>query len=253
MKPICKPVAKPIIYSDGNVEAILADHKRQTRRLTGLEKINEDPDAWNVDTQLADGTAVFNRGHGLEIKKIRCPYGVAGDFLWIRETWRMRRLNAAIGGIAEFADVQFKAGWGVKGYREDWKQFYAHELSRVKTWTPTDTGDMTGEWKRSFFLRRDLSRITQRVASARPARLQDISIDDAVAEGIDFAGARPGQDVSIDGEYSGAFILSKFRSLWDGIYANAGHAWARNEWVWVVRVDAWWLENVGDVLARSAA
>jgi hypothetical protein len=152
-------ITKPILFTGEMVRAIPprddgdTGPKTMTRRLSGLKKINECPDEWKLDTILASGNAVFNRGNGCEIKKVRCPYGVPGDLLWVRETYQ--RLNPC--------EIRYRAD---------------HPgLVTTFPWTP------------SIFMPRTESRLTLRVSNIRVERVRNISGVDAVAEGCgqDFA------------------------------------------------------------------
>jgi hypothetical protein len=67
----------PILFSGEMVRAILEGRKTQTRRLVRLT------DSATVVT--IDG--VPNRASLYGFKPLRCPYGVPGDRLWVRETW----------------------------------------------------------------------------------------------------------------------------------------------------------------------
>ena len=71
------------------------------------------------------------------------------------------------------------------------------------------------------------------VTAVRVERVQEISDEDVVAEGIDI-GKRPYpesmpecRDFDIDFEMA-------FRELWDSINAKRGYGWETNPWVWVV-------------------
>ena len=84
---------RPILFSAPMVRAILAGKKTQTRRVV---KLPPDRGTWEPDTiggpgvTLADGspvserTCIWNTTTG---RVLGCPYGKAGDRLWVRETW----------------------------------------------------------------------------------------------------------------------------------------------------------------------
>lgn len=75
-------------------------------------------------------------------------------------------------------------------------------------------------WKPSIFMPRKLSRITLKITEIRVQRLQEISQDDAQAEGCAHSG---------NGGFSSARAL--FAALWDSI--NGVRApWHDNPWVW---------------------
>lgn len=68
-----------------------------------------------------------------------------------------------------------------------------------------------------------LSRIQLEVTSVRPERLQDITEEDAYAEGV--AGTLP-EDVAVSARH-------EFEILWDQLNLKRA-PWASNPWVWVV-------------------
>ncbi|EGK73332.1 hypothetical protein METUNv1_00510 [Methyloversatilis universalis FAM5] len=126
-----------------------------------------------------------------------CPYGQPGDRLWVREA---------------FCDAR-KALLGRVLYRA--------------------SGDVACGWQPSIHMPRCASRITLEVTAVRVERLQDISIEDAKAEG-----AWP--DSSVVGRcmaYFGIDALAvnprlAFRMVWEQI--NGPGSWDANPWVWVV-------------------
>lgn len=183
----------PILFSGPMVRAILEGRKTQTRRV-----INPQPKV--VHDFYPDGTLeterLFRNGG-----RIRCPYGVLGDRLWVRETWG--------------------------------KDPYAHLSGHIpilyKVGPPSVDPDYPVPWKPSIHMPRWASRITLEVVEVRAQRLQDITEEDAVAEGVNCA--------------VGGFIttnpVNAFHGLWD--YINGKRApWDSNPWVWAVtfrRVD----------------
>lgn len=92
-------------------------------------------------------------------------------------------------------------------------------------------------WTTPRFMPRWASRITLEVTDVRVQRVQEISEDDAVAEGMDgrycWAGA-----ARCDG--SGDLVINQFWSRWDSLNAKRGFGWDANPWVWIIdfkRVD----------------
>lgn len=81
---------KSILFKDIMVRAILADNKTQTRREKGLNFLNENPNDWRYcATDSRNGEYTWQ--HKINISRLivlKCPYGQAGDNLWVRETWR---------------------------------------------------------------------------------------------------------------------------------------------------------------------
>lgn len=134
---------RPIIFSAPMVRAILAGAKTQTRRVVKFkpwhqieERYDGSPWPWMYDDDRA-------ADHWLP-----CPYGQAGDRLWVRESFCDARQAAA-------GRVLYRA-----------------------------SGDTACGWKPSIHMPRFASRITLEITSVRVERLQDISEADARAEGI---------------------------------------------------------------------
>lgn len=144
---------RPILFQGPMVRAYRReiDPKTQTRRTRGLEKINEEPDAWECDGGEFDPLGWrFNPVGGGDGLLIRCPYGVAGDQLWCREAWKKRE-----DGLAE---VWYRADGHID----------------IPGWP----------WRSSIHMPRWASRDTLEVVSARPERLHVITEADITAEGI---------------------------------------------------------------------
>ena len=140
-----------------------------------------------------------------------CPYGKPGDRLWVRETWDGVRLDG--GG----ALVSYRAD-GDKPVTDD------------------------GRWHPSIHMPRWASRITLEVVSVRVERLNECSIQDALAEGV-----------LTDDEWP-TDPRDGYRSLWESINGPsirkrlrdgtvqmhspkrhvADYSWDANPWVWVV-------------------
>jgi hypothetical protein len=71
----------------------------------------------------------------------------------------------------------------------------------------------------SIHMPRWASRITLEITEVRVERLQDISHEDAWAEGINAPGS---------------FAVEEYRRLWDSLNEKRGYGWDANPWVWVV-------------------
>jgi hypothetical protein len=81
-------------------------------------------------------------------------------------------------------------------------------------------------WRPSIHMPRWASRITLRITDIRVERLQDISEDDARAEGV-----KP-LDYAAHHVADGCGARIAFEQLWNTI--NGPGAWEANPWVWVV-------------------
>lgn len=139
--------------------------------------------------------------------------------LWIREAWANH--YSSIGRFVYRAD--YPAG-------RDEAMTFSHEFGLFK-------------WRPSIHMPRKVSRITLEVINVRVERLQDISINDAIAEGM----------LLYDGwqtrEYQKACAVAnengiapplgfspneRFGHLWDKLNARRGFGLDVNPWVWVI-------------------
>lgn len=189
---------RPILFSAPMVRALLAGTKTQTRRA-----VRPQPD-W-----VHEGGA--ERRSGADFAMIRCPYGVPGDRLWVRETWTF--------------------GVGDCGHRDDGGPYrYGAD------------GGFSARWRPSIHMPRVASRITLEVTGVRVERLQAISEADCMAEGVQGHPLRPDDGWPICtgfmvGADDGKTTLhpkpqDAYRRLWESI--NGAGSWAANPWVWVV-------------------
>lgn len=194
---------RPIIFSAPMVRAILDGRKSQTRRIVKPQPPRTvlSPTIVARDALAPSGYSFVSDEYG-EIL-LRCPYGVPGDRLWVREAWR---------------------------------QGTTRVLYRVDDVAPSQV-----RWKPSIHMPRAASRITLEITDVRVERLQEIGEEDALAEGVFRPiGMRTpiGQCVETwDGR--GEMIYAdpsqardEYRGLWESI--NGDGAWEANPWVWVV-------------------
>lgn len=184
---------RPILFSAPMVRAILEGRKTQTRRVIKPQPINP------VDLNAFKGGGAFvDKSISGKDPLIKCPYGKAGDSLWVRET------HALFGGGST---VIYAANW-----KED-------AVSRGMDNIPEE---VDWKWTPSIHMPRLASRITLEITSVRVERLQDISEQDALAEGMTFP----------EGMEHGSNPVDAFRGLWQSI--NGPESWDANPWVWVI-------------------
>lgn len=198
---------RPILFSGEMVRAILEGRKTQTRRIvkpqpsdTFLPQIGE---YQRTLTDRKDGEQfpdpVVRFGASDENENYPCPYGQPGDRLWVRETFAFN------------------------GER------FIYRADQYDDTMPSLAIQAGGKWKPSIFCTRAASRITLEIVSVRVERLQDISCEDALAEGIDHY--CPGVTAALRGE-SESDPVQEYRELWESI--NGHSSWEQNPWVWVI-------------------
>jgi hypothetical protein len=99
-----------------------------------------------------------------------------------------------------------------------------------------------GKWKPSIFMPRQSSRIDLLVKNVRVERLQDISEEDAIAEGFKttFDKNNPVKMTVTNGEnflkmYPLMTARDGFKNIWQDI--NGNESWDNNPWVWVIEFE----------------
>lgn len=189
---------RPIIFSSPMVRALLAGTKTQTRRV--VKRHSSDCIGW-FDAGGGNWRQRFLAADGSPYLKSwsdRCPYGQPGDRLWVREAWRITGESPEDTlDMFDRDDVQ---------YRADDDQSYIDK------------------YRPSIHMPRRFSRITLEVTAVRVERLQDISVTDAMAEGVVKVNLR-GLGPCMEWRYA-------YEDLWTNI--NGPGSWDANPWVWVI-------------------
>lgn len=219
--------ARPILMSAPMVSALLGGRKTQTRRIVKPQP-QLSPHHEPVRAESRGGQAwVFmvhsdRRGYAWATGDVRCPYGRARDLLWARETWAQVGTHGTVGGHVRYRADEARA-LGAYG---------------AQRWTP------------SIYMPRRVSRLTLRLLGVGVERLQEISEEDARAEGVFRRGEQWSR--SEDGEVLYDSARMAFCDLWCEI--NGRDSWNSNPWVWRLSFECI-QRNVDDVLrdAREAA
>jgi hypothetical protein len=160
----------PIIFTGPMVKAILAGKKTMTRRI-----IRNQPSAsvmWSEEQKAwyAEQPEHYN-GHDKQFRLIKCPYGKPGDRLWVRETF----LHATYVSLTESGDCQASRAPIVE---------YVADGAQPRFLYPGIGGSPYMQKRPSIFMPRWASRLILEVVSVRVERLQDITPEDARAEGM---------------------------------------------------------------------
>ena len=118
----------------------------------------------------------------------------------------------------------------VEAYKEAWIKTcpYGHPGDRL--WVRTAFPDVDGagnvRMRSPLFMRRDQSKIDLGITAVCVQRVQDISINEAISEGVC---AYPP-----DGHGMRSEVRGWFREIWDSINAKRGYSWDSNPFVWVI-------------------
>ena len=212
---------RPILFSALMVRAILDVRKTQTRRVMKFQPPSSDYQL----SRLMDTTDRTLRKHigklhwvkmdGLNIVDetpdyFLCPYGEIGDRLWIKETY-----------CKHGALISYKAD-------DDW----IAEYRKSSDFNVIDNP----KWEPSIYMPRIASRITLEITDIRVEQLQDISEEDALAEGVNIYAPYVGVDCEgnvIESDIISWMPSDYYRELWESI--NGKGSWDLNPWVWVIQ------------------
>lgn len=210
---------EPILFNTEMVRAILEGRKTVTRR-----PVKPRPLAEVKVLYRKDGTNIWRTNGADWWYEFRAPF-TPGDILWVRETW---------------AEMPY-------GF------VYRADGGEPEGWDPDD------RWRPSIHMPREAARLLLRVTEVRAERLQKITAEGALAEGIpDEWPMAPVYCPYCKGEglvgalhpVSLGYIevecpkcekaTSRFASLWDSTVKPADrpiYGWDANPWVWVIEFE----------------
>lgn len=232
----------PILFSTPMVQAILEGRKSQTRRIAavpvgdhhGIDIMN-----WGLSKHpyQENGKWLYNVQSDVDDHntfELKPKYGQPGDLLWVRETWgvgsRPDPFEGSVDGIEFKADSRFI---------DNIESLPLHQFEDF------DYGnyDKSG-WRPSIHMPKSIARIWLQVTDIRVERLQDISEEDAKAEGVEWRIMGPeykhleGERLYKDylnpdqTECGPIYAKDSFCYLWQSI--NGPESWQVNPWVWCI-------------------
>jgi hypothetical protein len=205
---------RPILFNRSMVRAIIEGRKTQTRRIIKNQELVESHQGQviHIHSKKCPGYCDFACSHP-------CILGNLGDKLWVKENFSESE-PCYLGGRAQ-PTIWYQA--------DNNRPLWAHK-----------------NWKPSIFMPRNFSRFNLEINEIKVERLQDISEEDALAEGPRVF--PPNRDRSCPGyvfddtPYQKAWLChgsakEAFRELWESIYGES--SWDKNPFVWVVKFKLW--------------
>lgn len=205
---------RPIIFSGPMVRAILHGRKTQTRRVIKARRENgliTGPAAEPGGAIEAFGGGAWHVPSRVEVRL--CPYGVPGDRLYVKMQWwhyKSDHLEQAgfPGGTITLLDdgpARFHQndGFDPAGHKI-WQRKLARYMPKWAAW------------------------IWLEIEDVRVQRVQDISEEDAKAEGA------PASE-SVEMRDGSPCYTLEFRKIWKRIHGiDNPKAWDTNPWVWAI-------------------
>jgi len=217
----------PTLFSTEMVRLILNGRKTQTRRplrpqpvCTGTSNLDRfengevDGESLWMPLSKTGKTGIF------EPRAYLCPYGRVGDRLWVRETWRLWEGQAFAG--YEALDPDILEG-SLKGL----------DLEYLKTRPIEYKADSLdeGPWRPSIFMPKWVCRIFLEITDIRVQRLNQISEEDAIAEGFESTAVV----TPAGNDYIGQYPSEHFYEYWEVLNGKKpGIDWLSNPWVWAI-------------------
>ncbi len=202
-----------MIFNGEMVRAILDGRKTQTRRVIKNQREGE---SWSVKSAVEPRCPGHTHDWWLPTATRpysalpRCQFGAVGDRIWVRETWAEAGANAP----------------DLKLYRANYPE---HVPSHYENVPP----EKDVRWKPSIHMPRWASRILLEITDVRVERLNDISEEDARAEGIIDGGClNCGEPEPCGCANPEPDATDAFAYLWQSIYGQEN--WNANPWVWVI-------------------
>lgn len=174
------------------------------------DKMKEHPliyQAWSIPL-LLDGTKTQTRRVPVE----RYRNWQVGDRIWVRETW-WKNSSEILNRVKVLYDCE------------------------IDEWECDKLNKMGWKKKPSIHMPRWACRIILEIIGLREEHIQDISREDALAEGVE------NYNLEFDGRVYKAVGLSlrtRFHALWDSINKKRGYGWVANP---IVKVIEFRLEN----------
>jgi hypothetical protein len=195
---------RPILFSAPMIRALLEGRKTQTRRVLKTQPIDVIP--MKGDKRGKQWVCLMQKDPPRG-QIFTCRYGVAGNKLWVKETFRLANDPRSPADDPQPCAI----------YRAD------------------DPGVWGAPWKSPLFMPRKWSRLTLTITDVRVQRVQDISEADARSEGC-------GNDHGVkwpDGDpgYAHNVYRRNYCRLWDYINGKKDgekFSWSKNPFVWAI-------------------
>lgn len=203
---------KQILFNTEMVRAILDGRKSCTRRIVKPQQLvgllpdkckNGVPEEFLKEKKLMFKPYCNMTDIELINTAYKAPYQ-RGDILYVRETWCK--------GLERYI---YRADYS------DTEKFYR------------DGKEIEMKWHPSLHMPKDAARIFLRVTNVRVERLQDITVEDALAEGMD-------KYIRLNGELDENSIITSFIGIWNSTINKSNldfYGWDANPWVWVIEFE----------------
>ena len=221
---------KPILFNTEMVRAILVGRKTVTRRVVkgakpdwvldhigdheAMTKVRADGEEYPVD--VPGLWATFDQDGLPEYPMVKAPCQ-PGDILWVRETWYYEsHMEDMTDGEPDLPSGGYSHRYIYKADSPDY---------------PVNVGVGAHGWRPSIHMPREAARLFLMVTGVRVERLQDITPNDCVLEGVEREAL-----ATVGGE----FARGIFNDVWDSTIKPENlpcYGWEASPWVWVIEFE----------------
>lgn len=188
---------KPILFNTEMVRAILDGRKTCTRRIIKAEKVDN----------VLNSPARKSNPDIPDAQFIKCLVDMKyepGDILYVRETW----------------------------YKSPSRYMYRADYSHTERFYK-DGKEVSIKWKPSIHMPKDAARIWLKVTDVRVERLQEITGQDVLKEGLN-------SHVHPQASYFDGNQREMFEKLWNRTIKKSDldrYGWDASPWVWVIEFE----------------
>ena len=205
---------KPILFNTEMVQSILGGLKTCTRRL--IKFLPGENPQWTG--YIKDGLMLYNGTNEPCIRQ--APYKT-GDILYVRETWQKAGLVDDFDQVVDGTEKYYYAAGPEKPYFD--------------FWVDPETGEHKDRmpWRPSIHMPKEAARIWLKVTNVRVERLQDITGQGVLKEGLN-------SHVHPKAFYFDMNQLEMFENLWNSTINKSDferYGWDANPYVWVVEFE----------------
>jgi hypothetical protein len=202
---------RPLIFTGPSIRAILEGRKSQTRRIMRPQPELVPEDVWNVTpARYKHGDYWWRAAKAKSMVEVRDahalgPYGVPGDRVYAKETWSTRACTQHDGGVTD-------------------QPCTCRPVLYAADFPEPSSGKRPGGWRTPLYMARRDARIVLELTRVRVERLQEITEEDAVAEGMDNIKAKVPRCRDV------------YSMTWDAIHARGApeFLWTANPFVWAL-------------------
>lgn len=230
-----KTMERPILYSTPMIQAKLAGRKTQTRRI--IKSMNGED---IIEMSLTGLEVVGDHLCAFFDRRVmaKCKFGLPGDVLWPRETFR-KYCRVDEHGYTHFDQeiIEFAADNPPMIRLVDGDGRGIENKDGSEKYVP---------WRPSIHMPKSAARIWERITDIRVERLRDISEQDAIAEGIQpllASGAQLATHGRLYKHYTeyqeglfgtGLSPVKSYQTLWESI--NGTGSWG-DQYVWAITTE----------------